>query len=281
MFLNFTISEILEKAKKKLSHLSTPCLDAEVLLAHVLNVTRSYLHTWPERELSRQEINLFEWLIERRKQGEPIAYLIGYREFWSLKLSVTKDVLIPRCETELLVEVALNLLPSSENILVADLGTGSGAIALALAHERPSWNIIGADNTEAAIKIAKSNADRLALKNVNFYLSDWCEKLSKYQFDAILSNPPYLSENDIHLERDGVCFEPKQALVSGNDGLESIKKIIFQIQTCLKKKGLLFLEHGCEQAHKIREILVSSQYKNVTTVKDIFGLERVTYGIMQ
>ena len=275
----FTIEKLLKKSTEHLICSSTPRLDAEVLLAHVLKTTRSYLYTYPNEILSNQDLEIFENLIARRIQREPVAYLTGHQEFWSLDLCITKDTLIPRSDSELLVETTLNLLPASENLHIADPGTGSGAIALALAKERPKWHIIGTDYQPPILEVAKKNADRLSLKNVNFFLSDWCTALPQYHFDAIISNPPYLTQEEFH--QSNVKFEPREALVAGIDGLEVLQKIIDQVPLYLKSNGLLLLEHGYTQGVEVRKKLSEHHYDHVKTIKDLADLERVTYGFFK
>lgn len=255
---------------------------AEILLAHVLNVTRTWLHTYPEKiKLSRAQQKQFDQLINRRAQGEPIAYLTGKQEFWSLPLKVNSYTLIPRPETELLVELALALFPSTsllskEDFVLADLGTGSGAIAIALAHERPNWKIFATDNDPNTLAVAKHNA---AHTKIYFSLGDWCRALpSNTQCDIILSNPPYISEEDPHLQGDGVRYEPLAALISGPDGLKDIRNIIQLSQEYLKPHGWLLLEHGYNQAEHISNLFRLSDYHHIKTYQDLSGLDRVTMG---
>lgn len=253
-----------------------PILEREVLLAYVLNVSREYLHTWPEKILTSLQQETFLALVQQRLQGEPIAYLIGRREFWSLDLLVTKDVLIPRPETELLVELVLEKV-SAPQAVIADLGTGSGAIALALARERPHWIIHAVDASFAALQIAKANAERLQINNVIFYQGDWCEPLPLVSFDAIVSNPPYIAEGDVHLSQGDLRFEPMLALMSGDEGLQDIKEIIFNAREYLKNSGFLFLEHGFQQAKNVASILTKAGYTDTETCLDLTGWERVTF----
>lgn len=266
------ISAILKKNDSNESR-----LDVEIVLAHVLNVSRSYLHAFSERELTSQEKNQFNALIEKRSQGMPIAYLTGHREFWSLDLEVTKDTLIPRPETELLVELVLEKTKDT-TASIADLGTGSGAIALALAHERPVWNIIATDVNSAALSVAKHNASRLNIKNVEFFAGSWFEPLSQKQFDRIVSNPPYIAFDDMNIDKAVLQYEPHLALISGEDGLNDIQHIIHEARSYLKKDGLLLLEHGFQQGEKVRKIFLNAGYTNVTTQCDLADLERVTIG---
>ncbi len=268
-----TIGAALLFAKKNLT-----ALDAEVLLAHVLNVTRSYLLAFPERELTEVEIKQFEKLIEQRKQKIPIAYLTGHREFWSLDLIVTPDTLIPRPETELLVERILFEI-QGDNKVVADLGTGSGAIALALAHERPTWKIYATDVSEKALHIAKLNAERLHLHNIIFQLGTWCAALPAIKLDAIVSNPPYIALNDPHLQQDGLCYEPQYALIADEEGLSDIRSIIAFAKAHLHTGGFLMLEHGFNQAGEVQNLLAEYGYLEIKSHRDLAGLERVTSAV--
>lgn len=265
-----TIEVALQAAKKNLD-----ALEAEILLAHVLQVSRSYLYTFAEKKLSDAEEKTFFQLIDKRLQGEPVAYLTGHREFWSLDFHVTPDVLIPRPETEILVEQVLHLV-KNEKAQIADLGTGSGAIALALAHEKPNWQVHATDESEAALNVARLNAKRLELPQVQFHLGKWCEALPQIFFDAIVSNPPYIAENDEHLSQGDLRFEPRLALVSGQDGLKDLHQIIQQAKAYLKSGGYLLLEHGFDQAEKVATLFKKAGYTHIIRQVDLAGLERVT-----
>jgi release factor glutamine methyltransferase len=265
-----TISEVLRTASQQIQN----ALEAEILLAHTLNVTRTYLMTWPEKFINEEAEKIFFAVIEQRKQGEPIAYLIGHKEFWSLDLIVTKDVLIPRPETELLVELALKLI-EKKHAVIADLGTGSGAIALALAHERPDWEIHAIDISEAALNVAKQNASKLKLTNIIFHQGDFCQALPEKKFDAILSNPPYVAENDPHLSQGDLRFEPKSALQSGEKGLQDLYRIIHDARPFLKEGGWLMVEHGSDQGVQVASFFVKGGYNNPQQYKDLAGLDRV------
>lgn len=278
-----SIQSILSLAVKS-SNLTS--LEAELLLGHVLGVSRSYLRAWHEKSLTEQQKQAFESLVSRRCVGEPLAYLVGTKEFWSLPLVVSKSVLIPRPETECLVELVLNntgcrdrtSLPP-EGIRVLDLGTGSGAIALALAIERPQWKIIGIDRSNAALEIAVLNAKNNRIGNVQFMQSDWfsCFEADKTRFDIIVGNPPYIHPNDNHLEGD-IRYEPKEALISLPDGLQDLKKIILEAPEYLVSKGWLFLEHGFDQAVFVRNSMDVVGFRDVQTYKDLAGLDRTTIG---
>lgn len=255
----------------------TPRLDTEVLLGHVLEKPRTYLFTWPEHELTDAQYRLFEALFARRLRGEPVAHLTGYREFWSLSLSVSSATLIPRPDTELLVETALQL-PLPEDAQIADLGTGTGAIALALASERPAWQVIAVDSASEAVALAEANRQQLDLHNVEIRRSDWFAALDGSRFDLVISNPPYIDEEDPHLEQGDVRFEPASALVSGEQGLADLKTIIQQAPVYLKDGGWLLLEHGWLQAQVVREMMQAVGFAQVDTRQDLGERDRATLG---
>ncbi|MFT5140343.1 MAG: release factor glutamine methyltransferase [Lysobacterales bacterium] len=261
-------------AQQKLAQFPSARLDAEILMAHALDSPRSFLYANPELDLPLRHSNSFKKLIRRRSRGEPIAYITGVREFWSLTLRITPDVLIPRHETELLVEVALQRIPPSELQKIADLGTGSGAIALAIASERPGCSIHATDLSKAAISLAEENANRLGTK-VQFHHGSWCEPLSG-QFEMIVSNPPYIGANDPHLKQGDVRFEPALALSPGTDALSEFRVIAEQASERLTNRGWLILEHGTDQASDVRDILASHEFTKIETMKDLAGHERVT-----
>lgn len=264
------IQSVLKSATQKLISVSdTPNLDAEFLLTHVLHVSRTYLFTHTEQTLTVKQRQKFSALLTRRLRGEPIAYITGHQGFWALDLQVSKDTLIPRPETELLIELALHQLPKNQAIKVADLGTGSGAIALALASERPSWEIYATDNSAAALKIAQQNALNLGLKNLHFYQGNWCDALPASDFTAIISNPPYLAENDPHLLQSGLPFEPQRALVAGEAGLQAIREIIEQAQGYLLSGGWVMLEHGYMQVNAVTELFKKNAYTDPRSWQDL------------
>lgn len=259
--------------------------DAEVLLCHVLNESLSYLRTWPERELSSEQQGAFDALVRARQGGEPVAYLTGEREFWSLPFLVTSDTLIPRPETELLVEQTLQLLPAETlpnepTQTVLDLGTGSGVIALALAKERPHWQLTATDASFAALRIAEKNARRLKLDNVQFVYGSWYAPLAGQRYHAIISNPPYIADRDPHLSQGDVRFEPSTALVSGNDGLDDIRAIVAGAPAHLHHGGWLLLEHGYDQGDAVATLLLKHHFVSVSTLTDLAGQPRVTLGQM-
>ncbi|MEO6929233.1 MAG: peptide chain release factor N(5)-glutamine methyltransferase [Casimicrobiaceae bacterium] len=250
--------------------------EAALLLAHVLDRSRSWLFAWPEFEPDSAQRAHFLKLVDARAHGEPIAYLTGHREFWSLDLAVTPDVLIPRPETELLVELALARMQTDRECHVADLGTGSGAIALALARERPRARIVATDASVAALAVARANAERLGITNVTFSHGDWCAALGAARFDLIVSNPPYIEEGDHHLVEGDLRHEPASALASGRDGLDAIRQISAQARTHLVVDGWLLLEHGWNQASQVRALLENAGFDATQSVRDAAGHERVT-----
>ena len=252
-------------------------LDAELLLAHVLGKSRSYLHTWPERELSAEQCQTYAEHLQRRRQGEPVAYILGRQGFWSLDLEVAAHTLIPRPDTELLVETALQLLPATP-VQVLDMGTGTGAIALALASERPAWQATGVDRVAEAIALAERNARQLRLSNVRFHQSHWFSALQGQRYGLIVSNPPYIRAGDPHLSQGDVRFEPGSALVAGEDGLDDIRQIIAQAPAYLQDAGWLLLEHGYDQAEAVRALLGESGFIEVESRRDYGGHERISLG---
>jgi release factor glutamine methyltransferase len=255
-------------------------LDAEILLSLVLDKERSYLLTWPDKMLSDDQLYAFLQLLIRRIQGEPIAYITGEKEFWSLPFAVSSSTLIPRPDTETLVELVLEQYPSSENIKCLDLGTGTGAIALALASENPTWEIDAIDFSAEAVQLARLNAENLKLQHVNIFQSDWfAQVVTGKKFDIIVSNPPYIDSEDENLSLGDVRFEPASALVSRENGLADIKHIAEAAREFLSIQGKLFFEHGFEQGPEVREILTNLGYKNSQTEHDLNGHERITWAI--
>lgn len=272
-----TVRQFLNQAIAELAPVSpTPRLDAEVLAMHVCALTRSALYAHPDRGCNPEQEQRLRALIARRKQGEPVAYLTGRREFWSLKLNVSAATLIPRPETELLVEQALTHIPQGAAWTVADLGTGCGAIALALAHERPTCRVIATDNAQAALDLARENATALGLTHVAFRHGNWFEPLTGELFDMVVSNPPYVPRGDPHLTRGDVRFEPASALAGGADGLDAIRRIAAHAKDHLKPGGWLLLEHGYDQAGSVNAILRRAGYRDIACHRDLAGHDRVT-----
>ncbi|MBV1869439.1 MAG: peptide chain release factor N(5)-glutamine methyltransferase [Gammaproteobacteria bacterium] len=272
-----SLKNVLEQARLFLAKSESAHLDAELLLTAVLGKNRAFFRTWPDHPVEKAQRDAYCQLLERRKAGEPVAYLLGQWEFWSLPLQVNAHTLVPRPETELLVEQALARLPDA-SLRVADLGTGSGAIALALASERPSWNIWASDFSEKALEVARTNARQLKLPNVTFCQGNWCEALPEQRFNMIVSNPPYIAPNDPYLEGDGLPFEPITALVAENNGLKDIITIAQQASSKLIDGGWLLIEHGAEQGASVRDIYFSAQFQCVETVRDFAGIERLSLG---
>lgn len=279
MAAHSTIGEALQWGFSTLASSSTSAnLDAEVLLQHCLGKNRTFLYTWPERPLTSEQWKYFEQLINRRAKGVPVAHILGEREFWSLKFLVNETTLIPRPDTEMLVETALNL-PLPDNARVLDMGTGTGAIALALASERPNWRITALDKVDDAVALAKANREQLGLSQVEILQSDWFSAVRDADFDLIVSNPPYIDEHDEHLAMGDVRFEPLSALTAADEGYADLNHIAMHAREHLKVGGYLLLEHGFAQALKLRETLVSLGYDKVATVRDFGSNDRCTLGL--
>ena len=253
-------------------------LDAQVLLLHILQKPRSYLFTWPEHALSDEQQSQFNVFIQRRLKGEPVAHITGLREFWSLSLEVNATTLIPRPDTETLVEQALEIaLPATAKVL--DLGTGTGAIALALGSEMPSWQITAVDRVSDAVALATRNQQRLAINNVHVKQSNWFSELHGEKFNLIVTNPPYIESSDIHLNQGDVRFEPLSALVADDCGMSDIKQIITQSRDYLSSNGYLLIEHGFEQSEAVRHFFEKMAFVNIKTVKDLGNNDRVTLAL--
>jgi len=316
------IQQALCEAKKVLACVTDqPLLEAEILLAYVMNQSRVFLHARPETHLNAEQIKPFTDFIQRRCSHEPIAYIIQRREFWSLEFLVSPKTLIPRPETELLVESVLQLMGENsldhcsghsrfegrrdqgwygapragspflktwngrnngrvrENtIKVADLGTGSGAIGLSIAHEKKAWQIHAVDICDGALQMARTNAKTLRIENVSFYQGNWCQALPCTDFDVMVSNPPYIAETEWEKYAKGLTFEPSMALVSGRDGLDAIRQISQSAKYYLKPKGYILVEHGFSQAEAVRQLFNQDGYHDVYTIRDLAGHERVTIG---
>jgi len=255
--------------------------DARYLLSFVLQKSFTWLKTWPEELLTSEQQTQLESLIERRASGEPIAYITGERDFWTLTLKTNPSTLIPRPETELLVEKAIEFLdglPSKENKIL-DLGTGTGVIALAIASERPKDKIIACDFQLGAVELAKENVKFNQINNVEVVQSDWFSNVSDLDFDLIVSNPPYVEENDPHLKQGDLVFEPNSALVAEDQGLADIKIIISKSVEFLVVGGQLMIEHGYNQASQLQAIFAEKGFSNIETFQDLAGLDRITKGV--
>ncbi|MEM6639361.1 MAG: peptide chain release factor N(5)-glutamine methyltransferase [Pseudomonadota bacterium] len=275
-----TVGEAIELGRRRLAHRSDSSrLDARVLVSHALGKRVEWCLAHDDAPLTDAQRADISTLVDRRRAGEPVAYLLGQREFWSLTLSVTPDTLIPRPDTEVLVECALNALGDSKAPTVADLGTGSGAVALAIAHARPDATVLATDRCPAALTVASENARRLGL-DVAFFEGDWLGALphDTAPLDLIVSNPPYVRHDDLHLTRGDVRFEPRDALVSAGDGLADISTIARHAPAFLVPGGELLLEHGFDQAGGVRRVLHQVGLTDITTTADLAGQPRVTGG---
>jgi release factor glutamine methyltransferase len=283
MTANSTLQELLRTGAGRLTAAAalraggTPDLDAELLLAHALGIGRAHLKSHAEEAVPASAAHQFLDLIARRAGGEPLAYLTGRREFWSLDLTVTPAVLIPRPETELLVERALALVGAAQ-AHVADLGTGSGAVALALAHERPKWQVLATDVSAAALAVARLNAAALGLERVEFLEGSWFEPLGQRRFELIVSNPPYVAADDAALADAALKCEPRLALTPGGDGLAHLKVLARGAASRLAAGGWLLLEHGARQGQAVRAELVAAGFAHVRSHPDLAGHERTTEG---
>lgn len=255
----------------------TARLDSELLLAAAIGKTRSYLHTWPERIVDSEAAQTFAEYLQRRRAGEPVAYILGQQGFWNLDLEVAPHTLIPRPETELLVETAMALQPATQ-ARALDLGTGTGAIALALASERREWQVTAVDRVPEAVALAERNRQRLQLDNVSVLASHWFSALDGQRFELIISNPPYIAAEDPHLVAGDVRFEPSSALVAGADGLDDLRQIVAQAPEHLVEGGWLLLEHGYDQAAAVRELLARHGFEQIESRLDLNAHERITLG---
>lgn len=267
------VDALLREAKSRIE-----AVDAGILLAHVLGKSHGWLYAHDDAQVDAEAMVRFDQLVARRQRGEPVAYLIGQRGFWTLDLSVTRDTLIPRPETELLVELALQCIPQDRHVCVADLGTGSGAIALAIARDRPQARVIATDQSEAALAIAAANARANAVANVEFRHGDWLRPLVGACFDVIAGNPPYIAQGDPHLMQGDLRYEPAEALASGRDGLDAIRHIVNDSPAHLAPDGWLLLEHGHDQGAAVRALMTAAGLNDVRTAQDLERRDRVTLG---
>jgi len=273
-----TIAELLLQHKKLQAVSDSAALDIELLLCHCLDKDRSYLRAWPERAVPNEQVEQFLQLLERRINGEPVAYIVGERGFWSLDLKVSPSTLIPRPETELLVEKTLQLMAGTRRARVLDLGTGTGAIALALASEKTEWQIVASDIQPDAVLLAQSNRAKYAFDNVSIVQSSWFQHIGDKSFDIIVSNPPYIDPNDQHLDIGDVRFEPRSALVAENNGLADLEQIIRGAGAYLNSSGWLLLEHGYDQSGAVQTLMQQAGFKQVFTEQDLSGWGRITGG---
>lgn len=273
------IKALLAHAIKLLNN-EEASLEANLLLQRLLNVNRAWLIAHANDTLTSEQYVAFEALLQRRINGEPIAHILGEREFFGLPLKVTPDTLIPRPDTETLVELALDKIPQQASFHVLDLGTGTGAIALAIAKHRPLATVTAVDASKAALAVAAENANNLGLNNVSFQYSDWFCQLQAQRFDMIVSNPPYIADNDPHLSQGDVRFEPKSALTSGADGLDDIHHIVSHAAHYLNPNGWLLLEHGYDQAQAVAGLMANAHFKEIGHRLDLAGIQRVTFGMV-
>jgi release factor glutamine methyltransferase len=278
----FTINYCLQQFSALSNISDSPRLDIEIFLTHILQKNRTYLFTWPELELTDEQTKTFNEFFARRLTGEPVAHIIGQREFWSLPLMVNNSTLIPRPDTELLVEATLGLFTEDEENRprrLLDLGTGTGAVVLALAHEKNSWQCVGVDKELAAVELAEKNRVQLNLPNVKILQSDWFSALAgEALFDIIVSNPPYIDPTDEHLRAGDVRFEPLSALIADNKGLADLEFIIAHAPQYLTQKGWLLVEHGYDQGAAVRDLFAANNFDDVNTFRDFGRNERVTIG---
>ncbi len=259
---------------------TTARIEVQCLLQHILNVPRSYLLAYSDQVLNASQQVAYDAVLQRRLLGEPVAHILGEREFFGLNFKVTPDTLIPRPDTELLVEMALQHIPAQGHFRVLDLGTGSGAIAISIAHCRPDAEVVAVDASEAALQVARENARHLGTVNVNIFYSDWFSGLAGQRYNLIVSNPPYVACGDIHLTQGDVRFEPTRALASGRDGLDDIRRIIIEAGNFLEHGAWLLLEHGYDQADMVRRLLFENGFIEVFSAKDMSGIERVSGGML-
>jgi release factor glutamine methyltransferase len=252
--------------------------ESQLLLQHLLNANRAWLIAHENENLATDVQARFDYLVNRRADGEPIAYILGNREFYGLNLTVTPATLIPRPDTEVLVDAALNKVPTNTPLQILDLGTGSGAIALAIAQQRPQVQVTAVDASKTALEVAINNSKQLHIPNIHFLLSDWFDNLNDTLFDVIVSNPPYIEDTDAHLNQGDLRFEPSSALASGADGLDDIRHIIDGCLIHLKPQGWLMLEHGYNQAAAVSDLMAQTGLVNIETFKDLGGNDRVTIG---
>ncbi len=271
------VKDAIKYGIEKLNTSESKKIDSEILLCKVLKCVRTNLYTCPEKKISDIEKIIFKDLIDLRSKGYPIAYIIKQKEFWNQTLYVNENTLIPRPETELLVEISLKLQSLYSFNKILELGTGTGAIAIAIASEKPEISILVTDIRRDILEIAKKNVKLCKIENIKFLESDWFANINSSNYDLIVSNPPYICSGDPILENSDIRYEPTTSLVSGTDGLDDLRKIISQSHTYLKNNGWLILEHGYNQAMEVRKLFVKNNF-TATTIKDYNEIERVTFG---
>lgn len=269
-------------ASAQLTEFESPRLDAEILLCYALELNRTTLYTWPDTSIDHTAEQQLLQLLKRRVSGEPIAYIIGTQEFYGLPISVSNSVLVPRPETEQLVDLVLQDLRANSNAFVLDAGTGSGAIAVAIAHEvrktKPDFFMLASDKSESALSTAQQNINSTVPHGVSLVRSDWLSAFAQHSFDIVVSNPPYIADSDPHLSSLPLTHEPTEALTSGQDGLHAIREIVTDAVRVVKPRGRLLIEHGYEQAHMIREIMQNLGFQQIATHSDLAGLDRISTG---
>ncbi|MBT8120303.1 MAG: peptide chain release factor N(5)-glutamine methyltransferase [Gammaproteobacteria bacterium] len=273
------IKQALQHASKQLADSSpSAMLDSQVLLTHVLQCNSAHLVAWPEKTLSETQLADYLELLERRQQGVPVAHLTGSREFWSLNFSVDNSTLIPRPETEILVEFILEKFDEVDRLKLLDMGTGTGAIAISIAKQRPDWEVIASDISEQALALATINSSDNQTANVSFVQSNWFEAIDHDDFNIIVSNPPYIAKDDPHLSQGDVRFEPQSALNSGETGMDDIEHICSQANNHLLKNGWLIIEHGYNQKQQVSECFTRNGFKKIIQRQDLSGHYRMTAG---
>lgn len=254
--------------------------DAQVLLGHVLQCNSAHLFTWPEKKLTNEQLATYQSLIRQRQHGTPVAHLTGKREFWSLNLKVNNSTLIPRPETETLIEFILTKFNTKKNLKLIDMGTGTGAIAIALAREKPQWNIFACDISDEAIQLAALNSQQHQTDNITFIQSDWFNAIADDDFDIIVSNPPYIANDDVHLSQGDVRFEPKRALTAGDTGMDAIEYLCLHAKQHLRNDGCLIVEHGYDQKTVVNDCFARNNYSEIEQRQDLSGHTRMTVGKM-
>ena len=273
-----TVTELILKAEQSINTSESARLDAEILFCDVMQFNRTRIYSHPDQVVPEDKMALFQSLIEQRQQGCPIAHLTGKKEFWSLELAISEDTLIPRPETELLVETALQIIPENAAFNILDLGTGSGAIAIAIASERPNCKIVATDINTNTLVMAEKNAETHQLQNIQFYLSNWFQNIPSQEFDLIVSNPPYIKQGDENLSLGDVRFESELALVAGIDGMQAINIILENAKHYLAADAYLLIEHGYDQRLLVQEAFLKNDFKQPKTFQDLSGQDRITRG---
>jgi release factor glutamine methyltransferase len=281
-----TLKALLKSGQVQLENYSDSAIeDCEILLSHTLNKNSAWLIAHSDSTLTSEQTLAFQTYLRRRSAGEPVAYIVGQRAFWEHQFEVNANVLIPRSESEMLVELAIQIsgsqTPTLQTQTIADLGTGSGAIAISLAHELPQSKVIAVDVLPEALAVARRNAKKIGVANVRFIESNWFSKLGGQDFNIIVANPPYVALGDPHLVQGDLRFEPSDALCAGPNGIDDIQKIINQATEHLQPNGNLMIEHGFEQGSEVRKLLSNAGFNNIVTHRDIAGLERVSCGSLE